>query len=252
MFDSGVGGLSVLRELRRRRPDLDVLYLADSAHAPYGQRSLREVAELTHRNTGWLLAQGADLIALACNTASAAALHDLRRAHPDVRFVGMEPAVKPARSYTRSGVIGVLATEATFQGEVFASVVGRFADGIKVIARPCAGWAELVEAAQVAGPIVEAAIDAHVQPVLAEGADTLVLGCTHYPFLLPVLRSRAGAQIVIVDPAPAVARQIGRLAETPGQGRVRIVTTGEPGQVQAAMRSLTGWADPVAPITSTA
>jgi glutamate racemase len=249
MFDSGVGGLSVLRELRLLHPRLDVLYLADSIHAPYGQRSLTEVSELSHRNVGWLLSQGAEMIAIACNTASAAALNDLRRAHPGVSFVGMEPAVKPARSLTRSGVIGVLATEATFQGELFASVVGRFADGVEVVSRPCSGWADLVEAGRVGGPEVDRAIVRHLEPVLAAGADTLVLGCTHYPFLLPALRSHAGAQTVIVDPAPAVARQIGRLALTVGSGRLRLVTTGSPTQVQRTMRQLVGWEEQVVAIT---
>lgn len=249
MFDSGVGGLSVLRELRRLEPRLDVLYLADSLHAPYGQRSLRDLSELSHRNVGWLLSQGAELIALACNTASAAALNDLRAAHPGVSFVGMEPAVKPARSYTRSGVVGVLATEATFQGELFASVVGRFGDGIEVVARACSGWADLVETGKVDGPEVDAAIAFHLDPVLAAGADTLVLGCTHYPFLLPALHRRAGAQVVIVDPAPAIARQIGRLALNRGSGRIRILTTGDPQQVQHTMRHLTGWDEQVTAIT---
>jgi glutamate racemase len=249
MFDSGVGGLSVLRELRRLHPDLDVLYLADSIHAPYGQRSLTEVSELSHRNVGWLLAQGAEVIAIACNTASAAALNDLRRAHPEVSFVGMEPAVKPARTLTRSGVVGVLATEATFQGELFASVVGRFADGIEIVSRPCSGWADLVEAGRVSGPEVDAAIARHLDPVLAAGADTLVLGCTHYPFLLPALRARAGAQTVVIDPAPAVARQIGRLALTLGSGRVRVVTTGDASRVQATMEQLVGWGEQVTAIT---
>lgn len=249
MFDSGVGGLSVLRELRRLHPRLDVLYLADSLHAPYGQRALRDLSELSHRNVGWLLSQGAEIIAIACNTASAAALNDLRLAHPGVSFVGMEPAVKPARFYTRSGVVGVLATEATFQGELFASVVGRFADGVEVVARACSGWADLVEEGKVDGPAVETAIAHHLDPVLAAGADTLVLGCTHYPFLLPALYQRAGAQVVVVDPAPAVARQIGRLALSPGSGRIRILTTGDPYQVQDAMHRLTGWDDQVTAIT---
>jgi glutamate racemase len=249
MFDSGIGGLSVLRELRRLQPRLDVLYLADSIHAPYGQRSLTEVSELSHRNVGWLLAQGAELIAIACNTASAAALNDLRAAHPGISFVGMEPAVKPARALTRSGVVGVLATEATFQGELFASVVGRFADGVEVVSRPCSGWADLVERGKVDGAEVEEAVARHLDPVLAAGADTLVLGCTHYPFLLPALRDQAGAQTVIIDPAPAVARQVVRLAATPGVGRIRLVTTGDPAHVQTTMHRLLGWDDQVTAIT---
>jgi glutamate racemase len=244
VFDSGVGGLSVLTEIRRLLPAADLTYLADRAHSPYGQRSLEEVRELAESCTRHLLGRGADLIVVACNTASAAALHHLRAIHPDVRFVGMEPAVKPAVSLTRSKVIGVLATPATFQGELFASVVGRFAEGVTVITQPCPGWAELVEAGVVAGPEAEAAIARHLDPVLAAGADTLVLGCTHYPFLRHLIASRAGAQVVIVDPSPAVARQVAGLSaellEPKGNGSVRLLTTGDAADTQTIMRTLTG------------
>ncbi|HJU80591.1 MAG TPA: glutamate racemase [Acidimicrobiia bacterium] len=241
MLDSGVGGLSVLLALRRLRPDLDVLYLADSSHAPYGERSLAQVAEITHRNVGYLLAEGATVIALACNTASAAALHDLRRAHPSVPFVGMEPAVKPARSLTRSGVIGVLATDATFQGELFASVVGRFAEDVEIVTRACPGWSDLVESGTIDGPKAERSVSRHLDPVLQHGVDTLVLGCTHYPFLAPLIAKRAGAQTVIVDPAPAVARQIARTARQRGTGVVRFVASQDPAHVESVGRQLTGW-----------
>ena len=247
MLDSGVGGLSVLLALRRLRPDLDVLYLADSAHAPYGDRSLAEVAEITHRNVGFLLAEGASVIALACNTASAAALHDLRRAHPSIPFVGMEPAVKPARDLTRSGVIGVLATEATFQGELFASVVGRFGEGLEVATRACPGWSDLVES----GSIEKAPrlVSRHLDPVLRRGADTLVLGCTHYSFLVPTIAPLAGAQTVIVDPAPAVARQIARTARHRGAGVLRFVSSGDTSSLEAVARGLTGWSLSVSAMT---
>ena len=249
MLDSGVGGLSVLLALRRLRPDLDVLYLADSAHAPYGDRSLVQVAEITHRNVGYLLAEGATVIAIACNTASAAALHDLRRAHPAVAFVGMEPAVKPARSLTRSGVIGVLATEATFQGELFASVVGRFAEGLEIVTQACSGWSDLVESGSITGPKAERAVARHLDPVLRRGTDTLVLGCTHYPFLAPVIAERAGAQTVIVDPAPAVARQIARTARQRGTGVVRFVASMDPARIELVARQLTGWPLSIAPMS---
>ena len=239
MLDSGVGGLSVLAQLRRIRPDLDVLYLADTIHAPYGERSLAEVSQLTHRNVGRLLAAGVDVVAIACNTASAAALHDLRRTHPTVVFVGMEPAVKPAVQLTRSGVIGVLATEATFQGELFASVVGRWSDGKEIVARACPGWAALVESGITGGEEARALIAEHLAPVLREGADTLVLGCTHYPFLIEEISARAGAQVVIFDPAPAVARQIARNARQAGAGITRYLTTGDPDRFSEIASTLT-------------
>ncbi|HEX2420329.1 MAG TPA: glutamate racemase [Acidimicrobiia bacterium] len=249
MLDSGVGGLSVLLALRRLRPDLDVLYLADTAHAPYGDRSLAEVAEITHRNVGYLLAEGASVVALACNTASAAALHDLRRSHPSIPFVGMEPAVKPARGLTRSGVIGVLATEATFQGELFASVVGRFGEGLEVATRACPGWSDLVETGSIEGTKAPRLVSRHLDPVLRRGADTLVLGCTHYSFLVPTIARLAGAQTVIVDPAPAVARQIARTARHRGSGVLRFVSSGDTSSLEAVARGLTGWSLSVSAMT---
>jgi glutamate racemase len=249
MLDSGVGGLSVLIALRRLRPDLDVLYLADSANAPYGDRSLAQVAEITHRNVGYLLAEGATVIALACNTASAAALHDLRRSHPSIPFVGMEPALKPARNLTRSGVIGVLATEATFQGELFASVVGRFGEGLEIATRACSGWSDLVESGSIEGTKAARLVSRHLDPVLRRGADTLVLGCTHYPFLAPTMALLGGAQTVIVDPAPAVARQIARTARHRGTGVIRFVSSGDPSSVETAARRLTGWSLSMSSIT---
>jgi glutamate racemase len=241
MLDSGVGGLSVLVQLRRIRPDLDVLYVADSAHAPYGERSLAQVAELTHRNVGYLLAEGAQVVVLACNTASAAALHDLRRSYPSIPFVGMEPAVKPARGLTRSGVVGVLATNATFQGELFASVIGRFGEGINVVNQACPGWAELVESGLLTGIRAEALVGRHLAPVVAAGADTLVLGCTHYPFLTPLISAQISVQTVVYDPAPAVARQIARTDRQRGSGMTRFLTTGDATKVAKVARALTGW-----------
>ena len=253
VFDSGVGGLSVLTEIRRLIPEADLIYLADRANAPYGQRSLEEVRGFAEACTSQLLELGAGLIVVACNTASAAALHHLRAIHPAVPFVGMEPAVKPAAALTRSKVVGVLATTATFQGELFASVVGRFADGVTVINQACPGWAELVETGVTSGPVAEAAVTRHLDPVLDAGADTLVLGCTHYPFLRHLIAARAGAQVAIVDPARAVARQVAALAGAmtsadPG-GTLRLITTGDAGETRRIMSELTGIDRPVTAVT---
>lgn len=253
VFDSGVGGLSVLTEIRRLLPEPDVVYLADRANAPYGQRSLEEVRGFAEACTRHLLDLGAELIVVACNTASAAALHHLRAINPMVPFVGMEPAVKPAAEVTRSRVVGVLATAATFQGELFASVVGRFAEGVTVINQACPGWADLVETGVTTGPVAEAAVARHLDPVLAAGADTLVLGCTHYPFLRPLISTRAGAQVAIIDPAGAVARQVvaltGRMVATGGGGGLRLLTTGHPGTTRNTVRELTGIDLPVTAVT---
>ncbi|MEX0667747.1 MAG: glutamate racemase [Acidimicrobiia bacterium] len=252
VFDSGVGGLSVLTEIRRLLPGPDLTYLADRANSPYGQRSLEEVCGLAEACTAHLLHLGAGLIVVACNTASAAALQYLRSIHPGVRFVGMEPAVKPAAALTRSNVVGVLATAATFQGELFASVVGRFADGVTVINQACPGWADLVETGVTSGPVAEAAVARHLDPVLAAGADTLVLGCTHYPFLRHLISERAGPHVVIVDPTRAVARQVVAVAESnaqQGAGGLRLMTTGNAADTQNRMRELTGLDRPVTAVT---
>jgi glutamate racemase len=258
VFDSGVGGLSVLGEIRRLLPGSDLTYLADHANSPYGQRSLVEVRALAEACTAHLLHEGAGLIVVACNTASAAALHHLRSIHPGVPFVGMEPAVKPAAALTRSRVIGVLATAATFQGELFASVVGRFADGVVVINQACPGWADLVETGVTSGPAAEAAVARHLDPVLAAGADTLVLGCTHYPFLRHLIAERAGPSVVIVDPTPAVARQVAVMAARftkvlaigeDGAGDLRLLTTGNAADTGKRMRELTGMDRPVTAVT---
>ena len=253
VFDSGVGGLSVLSEIRRILPGPNVTYLADRANAPYGQRSLEQVRMLAEACTAHLLDLGAGLIVVACNTASAAALHHLRSIHPGVPFVGMEPAVKPAAALTRSKVVGVLATAATFQGELFASVVGRFADGVTVINQACPGWADLVETGVTSGRVAEAAVARHLDPVLEAGADTLVLGCTHYPFLRHLISERAGAQVAIVDPARAVARQVAALAGESagpnGAGRLQLMTTGNAADTENIMRELTGIDRPVTAVT---
>lgn len=211
IFDSGVGGLSVWHEIARQLPLEDTLYLADQAHMPYGSRSLNEVREHSGGITRFLLDWGAKIIVVACNTASAAALHHLRRAFPDVPFVGMEPAVKPAVERTRSGVVGVIATQATFQGELFASLLERYAGEVRVLIRACPGLVEAVEAGALDTPETEALLGHYLTPLIEAGADQLVLGCTHYPFLRPLIERVVGAGLAVIDPAPAVARQTTRV-----------------------------------------
>ncbi len=248
MFDSGVGGLGVLSHIRRELPGADLLYLADQARAPYGTRSLDEVAVISEQVTRWLLGEGATTIVIACNTASAAALNRVRATHPDVPFVGMEPAVKPAALVTRSGVIGVLATAATFQGELFASVVSRHAVGLEVLTAACPRWVELVEAGILTGDEAETAVGACLAPVLSGGADVLVLGCTHFPFLGPVVGAIAGPDVVLVDPAPAVAQQVARVhREHDGNGELRLATSGSPRVLERQARDLAG-IEPTQPV----
>ncbi len=211
VFDSGVGGLSVLRAIRAQLPDVPVTYLGDQGHVPYGPRPLEEVRDFSEEITRFLLSRGAKLIVVACNTASAAALEHLRRTFPDVPFVGMEPAVKPAAEQTKSGVVGVLATPATFQGVLYASVVERFAQGVTVLQDTCPGLVGQIEKGALEAPETESILRAALMPMLEKHIDTVVLGCTHYPFVIPLIERIAGENVRVIDPAPAVARQTGRL-----------------------------------------
>jgi glutamate racemase len=241
IFDSGVGGLTVCQEVRRLMPRAEIVYLADRGNAPYGERSLAEVGTIAAACTRHLLALGATTVVVACNTASAAALHPLRAQFPGVPFVGMEPALKPAAAMTRSGVVGVLATAATFQGELFASLLDRYAAGLEVITQACAGWAEMVERGVVEGDVATQEVKRYLLPVLDRGADTLVLGCTHYPFLQNTIAAIAGPQRPIIDPAPAVAAQVARVAADPGHNtRTTIHSTGDPIATRAIISTLTG------------
>lgn len=223
VFDSGIGGLGVLREIRRLLPDVDAIYLADRAFAPYGERSLVEVRERAVAIVGEVLARGCHGVVIACNTASAAALHHLRSLHPDVPFIGMEPAVKPAAESTEVGVVGVLATPATFQGELYSSVVDRHAAGVRVVAQPAPGLVELVEAGR--GDDAIPLLETYLAPMIEAGIDRLVLGCTHFPALIHHIRALLPDDVAIIDPAPAVARQVARLIDPAGTGSTTYLVT---------------------------
>ena len=216
IFDSGIGGLSVLRHIRVLLPAHPIFYLADQAHVPYGPRPLEEVRAFSFEITRFLLAKGARVIVVACNTASAAALHSLREQFPAVPFVGMEPAVKPAASQTHSGVVGVLATPATFQGELFASVVERFAQGVTLLKSTCPGLVEEIEKGRADGRRARRILKEAIEPMLEQQVDTIVLGCTHYPFALDAIREITGPDVEVIDPSPAVARQAVRGLERQG------------------------------------
>jgi len=211
IFDSGVGGLSVLRAVRQQLPNVPVIYFADQEHVPYGSRTLEEVRYFSETITRHLLSLGVRLVVVACNTASAAALHHLRQVFPDVPFVGMEPAVKPAAEQTNSGVVGVLATPATFQGALYASVVERFAQGVTILQDTCPGLVQQIEAGKLDAPKTRHILERALFPMLQKGIDTVVLGCTHYPFVIPLIEQIVGPAVRVIDPAPAVARQTTRL-----------------------------------------
>lgn len=211
VLDSGVGGLSVLAELRRLLPAERLEYVADQAHVPYAPRPADEVRRLVGDLTRFLLADGAKLVVVACNTASVAALPHLRRSFPGTPFVGMDPAVKPAAAATRSGRIGVLATTGTFRSERYAYLVREFAQGIEVTACPCPGLVELIESGGRHAPETVALLRACIGPMVTRGVDTLVLGCTHFPLAREAIQTAAGPTVRLIDPAPAVARQVERI-----------------------------------------
>jgi glutamate racemase len=244
IFDSGVGGLTVAAAIRQALPHERLLYFGDGAHIPYGDRSLREVRAFTASIVRALMAQGCKLIVIACNTASAAALRHVREAYPMMPFVGMEPAVKPAAERSRSHVVGVIATRATFQGELFESVLERFAKDTRVLERPCPGLVQAIEAGELESAGTERMLRGWLEPMLAEGMDELVLACTHYPLVRKLIERICGPEVEVIDPAPAVARQVKRLLEerklsaTIGEGSFKVFTSGETAQVLPVLRML--------------
>ncbi|MGQ0621183.1 MAG: glutamate racemase [Panacagrimonas sp.] len=215
VFDSGVGGLSVLRELRRELPQERFLYYADSGHCPYGGKSPSEIQSRAIAITGELIEAGAKLIVVACNTATIAAVEHLR-AHYPVPFVGMEPAVKPACALTKTGVVAVLATGAALGGEKFHRLVDRHAQGVKVITQPCPGLVECVEMGDLDGARPQLLVEHYLAPLRAADADVFVLGCTHYPFLRRLIEKRAGEGSTVLDTAAAVARHVRRVLTREG------------------------------------
>jgi glutamate racemase len=219
MFDSGLGGLSVLREVIRLLPGAGVVYAADSAHVPYGPKPPHFIRERSVAIARFLIdVHHARTVVVACNTATTHAVEMLRREFPSVPIVGMEPAIKPAAAATRSGIVGVLATEATLGGERFADLVQRYSDGIELLTQPSPGLVECVEAGDIDGPEAERLLRAYTGPMLARGADTIVLGCTHYPFLRDTLQRIVGPDVTLIDTGAAVARQTARiLGERPDQ-----------------------------------
>jgi glutamate racemase len=247
IFDSGVGGLSVLREIRAQMPNEHLIYFGDQGHVPYGPRSMEQIQGFSEGITRFLLEQNSKIIVVACNTASAAALKYLRAAFPDVQFVGMEPAVKPAAEKTQTGKVGVLATPATFQGALYASVVERFANGVELLQNTCPGLVNQIEKGELDSPTTRAILEDALLPMLEKNIDTVVLGCTHYPFVIPLIEQIVGENVRVIDPAPAVAKQVKRLLEAgwmskknSGEGIVRFITSGDVDSVKRLLSTLLG------------
>jgi glutamate racemase len=213
IFDSGAGGLSVWREIVREMPHEATIYFADQVHMPYGPRGEEELRRFCAAITRFLIARDCKAVVVACNTASAAALKYLRETFPLLPTIGMEPAVKPAAAATRSGVVGIMATPATFQGRLFRATAGRHASSITLVNQVCDGLAEQVERGELDTPATEAMLRRHLGPILAAGADTIVLGCSHYPFVIDLIRQLAGPRVQVIDPAPAIARHLRQTLE---------------------------------------
>lgn len=245
VFDSGVGGLSVLKHVRAQLPRVPLLYVADSGHVPYGDKTQDYIRERSLTLTEFLLRQGAAAVVIACNTATAAAAAMLREriAAP---IIAMEPAVKPAVSATRSGIVGVLATVGTLESARFAALLEQYAGAVEIVTQACPGLVEQVEAGDLASATTRELISRYTRPLLDRGADTIVLGCTHYPFLRPVIAATVGPAVQLIDTGEAVARQVVRRLPEGLIGRIdlkpeeRYWTTGDAGPAARTMSRLLG------------
>jgi glutamate racemase len=253
VFDSGVGGLSVLRAIHAALPHEHLVYVADSGHAPYGDQSEAHITQRTLTVGRWLAEQGVKGITIACNTATVVAAKTLRE-QTHLPVVAIEPAIKPAVALTRSGVVGVLATRQTVQSAAVARLVDLYGADKRVVLQACPGWVEQVERADLHSAQTEALLRQFIEPLLAQGADTFVLGCTHFPFLRDTIQRLVGEGAVLLDPAEAVARELarrltqsGRLSPQTGLGSVRFFTSGDVTQTQHAVSHL--WS-PYAQVTA--
>ncbi len=239
IFDSGVGGLSVFKEIRKLLPEQSYVYYSDNAHCPYGEKSREYIIDRARTITEFLLSKGCEIIVVACNTATAAAIATLREEYP-LRFIGMEPAIKPAAKATQTGIVGVLATAGTLKATKYIDTRAKWAQGVTIVEHIGQGFVELVEKGILNGPHAESTVSASLKPLLDAGADTIVLGCTHYPFLSETITKVASElyperQITVIDPAPAVARHLVEVMQEEGiqeaseQGfRIELHASGSP------------------------
>lgn len=251
VFDSGVGGLTVLKALRERLPGAPLHYVADAAHAPYGERSSDYIVERSLHIADHLLKAGARLLVVACNTATAHAVHALRSRWPQWPVVGIEPGVKPAVAATRNGRIGVMATTATIASRRYEALVAAHAAHVSLVSQPCPGLVSHIEAADLSSDALQALIERYCSALRAADVDTVLLGCTHYPFIQPLIQAALGPQVQLLDIEDAVARQTQRLWEalelppTP-QPSIVLESTGDPAPLQRLAQEALGWRDVVA------
>jgi glutamate racemase len=246
IFDSGLGGLSVLRAIQSLLPGEDIIYVADSGYAPYGERDDDFIADRSNAIGEWLLHQGAKALVVACNTATAQAVH-LLRAWASMPVVGVEPGLKPAATLSVSGIAGVLATAATLRSDKFRRLLAEHQSRCRFICQPGHGLVEAIERGETDSPELLALLERYLAPMLAEGADTLVLGCTHYPFIDAAIQRASGKQLALIDTSAAIAQQLARLlrernllSPTGPHARTRLCSTGDGRQLQAVAHRLLG------------
>jgi glutamate racemase len=243
VFDSGVGGLSVLAEIQQLLPNERLLYAGDCGHTPYGEKTPGFIQDRCAAIARFFRSHGAKALVIACNTATAAAAADLRQRYPDWPIIGMEPAVKPAALATRNGTVGVLATTGTLQSARFAALLDRFAADVTVVTQPCPGLVELIEQGDLHSPHLRALLAYYLEPLLAASCDTVILGCTHYPFLKPLLAELLPAQVALVDTGAAVARHLrrlltqGGLLSTQGGAAAQYWTSGDAEHFRAVLQA---------------
>ncbi|HIP47842.1 MAG TPA: glutamate racemase [Lutibacter sp.] len=206
-FDSGVGGTSIWKEMIKLLPNENTIYFADSANAPYGKKSQKEIIALSEKNTEFLLEKGCKLIVVACNTATTNAITHLREKY-SVPFVGIEPAIKPAALHTKTNSIGILATQGTLSSALFAKTSSKFASNVQVIEQVGTGLVALIEAGKKDSPMIKELLDSYLKPMKEQQIDHLILGCTHYPYLIPIINTILGNEVRIIDSGYAVSKQI--------------------------------------------
>ena len=215
-FDSGLGGLCILDAFKTLCPHESTIYIADSKNCPYGNKPDAEIVMLAESNTRRLLRRGCKMVVVACNTATAAAIDFLRERHPEMPFIGIEPAVKPAALRSKTGVVGVLATAGTFGGRLYNETKAKFAKDVTVIATVADEFVELVERNEISGAAAERVVRARIEPLLKAGCDKIVLGCTHFPHLKPLIEKICDGRAEVIDPSDAVARQAKRVLSARG------------------------------------
>lgn len=249
IFDSGVGGLSVFREIHKVLPEQSYMYYSDNAHCPYGEKSREYIIDRAREITRFMLEKGCEIIVVACNTATAAAISTLREEFP-IKFIGMEPAIKPAAHATRSGVVGVLATAGTLKASKYLDTREKWAQNVQIVEHIGQGFVELVESGNTDGQSAESTVRESLMPLLEAGADTIVLGCTHYPFLIDTISKVTITEfpersVTIIDPAPAVARHLlevmkeDGIAEKSDSGySIELHSSGDPAGLQRTFSTL--------------